>query len=1183
MAEIIYPYTIVSQEFSDNPAVFLIEALRFPDYRLLDNTTREATDSILTIQLEKLIVSSHGSDLHRQIHVGEILCWNLELVVEPPVRSRAWREAFRLNLPVLQWQQGKQLFIVYVPSLGIEILANDARELRRLTQEQVEAQLFRSGAIAGLSKLVSLSRSDRLQVFQRKMRIELPTVKQKAQELAFQVNRKSELERLATQTCRSELPRAYERDEDVARVAAVLSGQKPRSVLLVGPSGTGKTIIFQELIRRQMTLGLQDRSFWFTSGSRIVADMTGVGMWQERCEALRREAAARRAILHFGSLWELMEVGRSERQEQSIASFLRPAFARGELLGVVECTPEQLALIERRDVALLRAFQVIEIEEPSSASCLAILHQVIEARGSSDVGISAAALEQIERLHRRFATYSAAPARSLRFLHNLLADQAAQAIPEISTAVPRSVATPARMIDERDVNVAFTRETGLPLWLIDERTKLDLAATEGWFSQRVIGQPEAVSLVVNLLATIKSGLNKAGKPLASFLFIGPTGVGKTEMAKALAECIFGVRSGTRDRRLIRIDMSEYADAKASQRLIAGTFSSEGVLTSRVREQPFSVVLLDEFEKAHSSLFDLLLQVLGDGRLTDAAGRVADFRNSIIIMTSNLGTVAAGKGSLGFGADAVSSRQSHDHYTRAVRQFVRPEFFGRIDRVVSFNPIDEATAQRVVRRELQLVQEREGVRYRRLKVEFAEGVSDHLVKTGFESALGARGLKRQIERELLLPLAEQINTFPIQALLRAQCDLALNSLANAPSRSGLRVTVQTSPPDLSSTAETGLKSKSRAEIIERLINLRMLLSRMQTCPTGVQVQNELDVLAQDLARQRVQLDMESSINPASLRHDQQSRLVQKKNRQAELLAWQHRRQVTHDQTVHLEDQALLSFYLSDRQEHNIEFPIVVKEIPRMEAEAKQHLRDLYDLSLNDPRRVRILLVARQPKYLKILAEAYVEIADKESLTTRLWCYRAPPGARDTVEVMHWNLNDLHWVEMETSPGTASSVLNTSGLQSRVHQSHQKPRLQVIREQLISPSDFIRKTAWHGVLGVSLEFSGPCARGLFGTEQGLHRFIESATESATEPEAPAHEVIVYEASDRLDRDLPPYGIDRFDQNLQAPFRREFDFTDSVAWDEQIKRMCNFNGKAMQAIMDQYLQQGFDQKIASLLRIN
>ncbi len=184
------------------------------------------------------------------------------------------------------------------------------------------------------------------------------------------------------------------------------------------------------------------------------------------------------------------------------------------------------------------------------------------------------------------------------------------------------------------------------------------------------------------------------------------------LAKTLAEYMFGA-AGSADSRMIRIDMSEYADPYSVRRLIGGSATSEGVLTARVREQPFAVVLLDEFEKAHDSLFDLLLQVLGEGRLTDAAGRVTDFRNCIIIMTSNLGASTFARGSVGFGMTQADVALARDHFEKAVRGFVRPELFNRIDRIVPFAPLDRETARKVVERQLHLIRQRDGLKYRRV--------------------------------------------------------------------------------------------------------------------------------------------------------------------------------------------------------------------------------------------------------------------------------------------------------------------------------------------------------------------------------------------------------------------------------------------------------------------------------------
>ncbi|MGH9852155.1 MAG: AAA family ATPase, partial [Blastocatellia bacterium] len=303
-----------------------------------------------------------------------------------------------------------------------------------------------------------------------------------------------------------------------------------------------------------------------------------------------------------------------------------------------------------------------------------------------------------------------------------------------------------------DVTAAFSRETGLPRVLLDERERLDLEAARAWFAARVIGQPDAVDLIVDLLAMVKAGLTRPRKPIASLLFIGPTGVGKTEMAKSLAEFLFQDRN-----RMTRFDMSEFSDPLAVNRLIGGVYGqAEGLLTSRVREQPFAVVLLDEFEKAHHSFFDLLLQVLGEGRLTDSMGRVADFSNAVVIMTSNLGAESFQRGLVGFGQAAATRQAAARHFTNAVRTALRPELFNRIDRIVPFAPLDETTMLEIAEREIERVRARDGVRYRGVMMKVWDGVTKHFAHRGYDPRYGARPLKRVIERELLTPMSEALN-------------------------------------------------------------------------------------------------------------------------------------------------------------------------------------------------------------------------------------------------------------------------------------------------------------------------------------------------------------------------------------------------------------------------------------------
>ncbi len=663
---------------------------------------------------------------------------DVRMSMEPPPRQSQWTSPVELNFQVVCGQVGA-LHVARVPVLGIEVFGADEGEVRERLPAHIRAAHQRDGAGKSLARLIALPETLALELGRMDV---LATVRDPTATPDAGEKKKSLLDEVTTDLTFSTEP-AWEVEESVAQLAGFLGGQPPQHVLLVGPAGVGKSAVVRELVRRRASFGFRETPFRATSGSRLISGMSGFGEWQERLGELVREAAKRHAILHFGSLLELLQTGRHIYNQQGIASFLRPHLGRGEFLAIAECTPEQIPVLEREDPHLLELFVPLVVVEPDAARGRRIL-------AAAAPEWPAATLDEIDALHRRYATTSAYPGRPLRFLRNLRRDHADAAPP-----------APAEVIG------AFTRETGLPRVMLDDAVPLDLAETRGWFEARVIGQPSAVAQVTALLAVVKKRLARPRQPLASLLFIGPTGVGKTEMARSLAGFLFGDPE-----RVTRFDMSEFATPFAVQRLIGGR-DGEGQLTARVREEPFCVLLFDEFEKAHPLFFDLLLPVLGEGRLTDAAGRLADFSNAVIILTSNLGASTFASGRLGFAAGANEQRDAREHFTAEVRKAMRPELFNRFDRIVPFSPLDRATVQAIAERELMIIRTRDGLRFHQLEI--APGVAEHFAQTGFDPRYGARPLKRAVERELLFPLAERLNRYPADHLLHAVVRVAAGGL------------------------------------------------------------------------------------------------------------------------------------------------------------------------------------------------------------------------------------------------------------------------------------------------------------------------------------------------------------------------------------------------------------------------
>ena len=540
-----------------------------------------------------------------------------------------------------------------------------------------------------------------------------------------------------------ELKRAVRRESLVARLQGMLLRSEKTALALVGPRGTGKTTLLQECLFRNIQDSLKPENrvpsmrFWRFDPNRVIAGMSVIGMWQKRFEAILRYIVKARGknfrVLYTDNLPALFRIGKSSQNSMTLADLLKPYLEKRRLAFVAELTPEEWKKVQEVDRGFTDLFEVLRVDEPTNADSFRMIMKVL-ADVEQEYGcvVSPQALAESLTLQRAFLGGGAQPGLTANFLKR--------------TAIRR----PGASIGRDEILESLARENQLDASLLDRSSRLEPDEPETFLRERLVGQEEALKTIADVVHRVKAGLTDPEKPYGVFLFIGPTGVGKTEAAKCLAEYFF------RDReKLLRFDLNEYVDADAPRRLIGDGYGFDGRLTSLARRNPFSVILLDEIEKAHPSVHDLLLQVLGEGRLSDARGRVTDFTRTVIIMTSNLGAREAGR-VMGF---ERTEQALAGAYEKAVREFFRPEFLNRIDRVVPFRKLGLEDAIRITRLELGRLFLRDGFSRRNMLFNIPDVIAMKIAERGFDPELGGRSLKRVLERDLIAPAAEKLAELP----------------------------------------------------------------------------------------------------------------------------------------------------------------------------------------------------------------------------------------------------------------------------------------------------------------------------------------------------------------------------------------------------------------------------------------
>ncbi|HEX6764806.1 MAG TPA: ATP-dependent Clp protease ATP-binding subunit [Polyangiaceae bacterium] len=536
------------------------------------------------------------------------------------------------------------------------------------------------------------------------------------------------------------------RTAEVNRLLAILERRTKSHPLLVGEPGVGKRAVVLALAQRVLSgnvpASLASARLHDVDTGALVAGARLRGEIEERVRRLLAEHARRDSILVFHAVDQLFAQGPAG---SALGDLLRAALLRGEPRMLGTTTPDGLKRIQERDVLVLHSFTVLPIAEPSETEAIDIVRGSVPGYAAHhSVEIADAAVIASVRLAKRYVEDRFLPDSALDLL-----DEAAAA--RRVTTGARDAAAPVPVLGEEDVANTLSLWTGIPVAKMLEGEAARLMALETRLGDRVVGQDQAVGAVARAVRRGRVGLRDAKRPIGSFLFLGPSGVGKTELAKTLADVVFAD-----ERALTRLDMSEFMERHMAQRLLGappGYADSEqgGFLTEAVRRRPYSVLLFDEVEKAHADVFNLLLQLLDEGRLTDGRGRTADFSNTIVIMTSNIGSDRILETDEKLFESEEGRESLKNVLLEKLRSFFRPELLNRIDETVVFRPLTRPNLLRIVDLELGALSRL--LAEKRIGLVADDAARAQLVELGYDPALGARPLKRAILKHVQDPLAE----------------------------------------------------------------------------------------------------------------------------------------------------------------------------------------------------------------------------------------------------------------------------------------------------------------------------------------------------------------------------------------------------------------------------------------------
>ncbi len=606
---------------------------------------------------------------------------------------------------------------------------------------------------------------------------------------------------------RGELDPTIGREREIERIAQILSRRKKNNPALIGEPGVGKTAIVeglaQQIVDRTVPKVLEDKRVISMDMGSLVAGTKFRGQFEERLKTVMAELrSAKNIIIFIDELHTIVGAGSAEGTLDA-SNMFKPALSRGELQCIGATTLDEYRKTIEKDGALERRFQTVMVDPPDMAETIDILHglksryeehhQVIITDEAIKTAVTLAdryisdryqpdkAIDVIDetgsRVHLKKYTFPPEireiedRLKEVReskesMVKNQAFEEAAELrdrerktreeLEEAKRVWEASIEETKVYVTETDISEVVSGMTGIPLFRLASTESEKLLNMEAELSKRVIGQKEAISAVTRAIQRTRAGLKDPNRPIGSFVFLGPTGVGKTETARALAAFLFDDTDA-----LVRVDMSEYMEKFSVSRLIGSPpgyvgYEEGGQLTEKVRRKPYSVILLDEIEKAHPEVFNILLQVLDDGHLTDGLGRKVNFRNTILIMTSNIGTRDLEKGrSLGFQPDDpnVNYEKLKDRVIEETKKIFNPEFMNRLDETIVFHKLGRVEIDAIIELMLEELEERMGEKD--LTLHLTAPAKDLIAEKGFDPAYGARPLRRTIQKMIEDPLSEDI--------------------------------------------------------------------------------------------------------------------------------------------------------------------------------------------------------------------------------------------------------------------------------------------------------------------------------------------------------------------------------------------------------------------------------------------